>query len=87
MMAISRHDPEWQRTIATAYLAGVRFRLVSTRYWQSREHWLAILNDPYGLIIPGISKIEVARKALLYLAGKGAPDMAYREIETPELKE
>ncbi len=85
MMAISRHTPEWKHTIATAYLAGVRFRQVSTRYWQSKEHWLAIVNDPYGLIIPGVSKIEVARKALDYLARKGAPDAAFERH--PELKE
>lgn len=78
-MAISRHDPEWTRTIATAYLAGVRFKHVSYRYVQTHNNptrWLAVADD---LVIPGGSKIEVARKALEYLAGKGAPDMALHD--------
>jgi hypothetical protein len=72
-MAISRHDPEWQRVIAMAALGGVVFyesiegptgRMAGPKY----TYWYAEL--PTGARYRGNSKFEVAKCALAYLGAK-----------------
>lgn len=71
-MAISRHDPEWIKTIGVAMLAGVMFEPVSARYssperraGESSVWWYATLPDGYKVV--GSSKYSAARRALVAL--------------------
>lgn len=75
-MAISRHDPEWQRVIAMAALAGVTFEQSRfTRAGKARRApiyaWYFKLPD--GRCRMATSKFNAAKEALYMLLG-GAPE-------------
>lgn len=64
-MAISRHDPEWKRVIATALLAGVRLQQTHAvgRHGKRWIEWHAAIPG-YGWQLKGVSKYAVAKHAL-----------------------
>ncbi len=78
-MAISRHDPEWQRVVSMAALGGVRFyqslEVMAKPGHQKWVFWYAEL--PSGARYRGRTKFDVAKLACAYLcAAPILPDAA-----------
>lgn len=85
-MAISRHDPEWLKTIFIAKVLGVTFReypTVSVYQRHPMSWWTAYL--PNGEQTHGKSKYAVAKRALSELMGNSPspPDAATAQPPPP----